>query len=79
MRLLDRKQGSFLLIGLIGGGAISMAIGGPILAERVAFLAQGSPRGITFNNQYTMLKLFSKFRRGPGDPPPTLFNVCGLK
>ena len=37
------------------------------------------PRGITLNNQYTMLKLFSKFRGGPGDPPTTLFNVCGLK
>ena len=39
------------------------------------------PRGITLNNQYIMLKLFSKFRGGgrPRAPPTTLFNVCGLK
>ena len=37
------------------------------------------PRGITLNNQYTMPKLFSKFRGGPRDPPTTLYNISGLK
>ena len=43
--------------------------------------AASAPRGITLNNQYTMLKLFSTFRGrvGAGDPPTKFFNACGLK
>ena len=34
-------------------------------------------RGITLSYQYTMIKLSSKFRGGPRDPPPMVLTVVG--